>query len=142
MSLDNDTDGFMIETHINPDVAWSDARQQVTPLQLDQLLKGLSYRNPNVCNKSFETALEELRGEIDAIDSEIIEALHLRKIISQRIGLAKAQNNITPLQLTRMNELLLSRVETAQKLGLRSDFIKDIYNTIHEESIKIQSEVM
>lgn len=141
-AMDLDMDGLMIECHHHPDIALSDSSQQVTPGRLDSILNNLSYRCSRSSNKDFDLQLEELREKIDFIDHEIIEYLHLRKRISEKIGKGKAKNNITALQVSRMDTLLKRRMELGTRIGLRPEYIKEIYNTIHEESIKIQTDIM
>jgi chorismate mutase len=141
-ALDIDMDGFMVETHPTPDEAWSDAAQQVTPEMLSKIVENISVKtefSPDYC---FENDLAELRSIIDRIDLEILESLKTRFDIVEKIGSLKIKNNITALQIHRMDEMLRKRMEQADKVGLRSDFAKEFYNVIHEESVKKQTEMM
>ncbi|WP_206611127.1 chorismate mutase [Halobacteriovorax sp. HLS] len=141
-AMDADMEGLMIETHVNPDVALSDAKQQVTPGLLDEILKGLSLRTEFTADRNFEQELDHLRSEVDRVDREILDALASRTEIIKRIGEAKKANNIMPLQLHRMDELMNKRVDLGSELGLGKKFIKDIYNSIHSESVRIQSDIV
>jgi chorismate mutase len=141
-AMDADMEGLMVETHINPDVALSDAKQQVTPGALDEILKNLSLRTEFTADRSFEQELDHLRAQVDRVDKDILEALATRTEVIKKIGLAKKENNIMPLQLHRMDELMNKRVELGKELGLVDKFIKDIYNTIHSESVRIQGEIV
>ena len=141
-AMDVDMEGLMVETHINPEVALSDAAQQVTPEKLKTILSELSFRTEYTLDRSFEQELDHLRTLVDRTDREILEALASRTEIIKKIGLAKRENDILPLQLHRMDELMNKRVELGKQLGLVDKFIKDIYNTIHSESVRIQSEIV
>ena len=141
-AMDADMEGLMVETHINPDVALSDAKQQVTPASLDNILKGLSLRTEYTTDRSFEQELDHLRSKVDRVDREILEALAARTEIIKKIGIAKKENNIMPLQIHRMDELMKKRIDMGHELGLVEKFIKDIYNTIHSESVRIQGEIV
>jgi chorismate mutase len=141
-AMDVNMEGLMVETHINPEVALSDAAQQVTPEKLKAILSKLSLRTEYTLDRSFEQELDHLRTLVDRTDREILEALASRTEIIKKIGLAKRENDILPLQLHRMDELMNKRVELGKQLGLVDKFIKDIYNTIHSESVRIQSEIV
>lgn len=141
-AIDLDMDGLMIETHINPKVALSDASQQVTPAGLDELLTNLKYRKSSLKNKGFESHLEVLREQIDEIDKELLQTLSKRMDIVEKIGEHKRDNNITILQLKRWNEIISTRPDFAKMLGLTEEFAKKLYELIHEESIQRQTEIM
>ena len=141
-ALDIDMDGFMVETHPTPDKAWSDAAQQVTPAMLADIVKNISVKTEFSPDYSFENELAELRSIIDRIDLEILDSLKTRFDIVEKIGDLKIKNNITALQLHRMDEMLKKRMDQAEKVGLRSDFAKEFYNVIHEESVKKQTGMM
>ena len=141
-AMDLDMDGLMIESHINPKEAWSDAAQQVTPEYLAGLLKGLSLRSEFSPNRTFDAELEELRGQIDRVDTEIIESLKSRMDIVEKIGLKKALNKVTPLQMKRMDELMDKRQASAEALGLDTNYIKELYKLVHVESIRKQTHIM
>ena len=141
-AMDADMDGLMIETHINPNVAMSDAKQQVTPERLNEILRGLNLRTEYSSNRSFEGELDNLREKIDRVDKELLEFLSIRMKIVEDIGAAKSRNNVTPLQIHRMNEMMQKRLDVAESLGLPLQYIKELYDIIHAESVKKQTSVM
>lgn len=141
-AMDVNMDGLMIETHINPDKALSDASQQVTPINLLKILTNLSLRNEKTEDKDFEETLEKLRSKIDHVDRDLLELLHMRMNIVQEIGLAKKENNITPLQLGRMDSLIKNRNELGKKLGLEQKYIDELFHVIHTESVRVQTKII
>lgn len=138
-AMDMDMDGLMIETHLNPRHALSDAAQQITPHHLEDILLGLQLKKQFSSDIQFEKRLELLRDKIDIIDTDIIEYLRQRMEVVKQIAMAKKEVNITAFQKTRMDQLLKSRIKKAEDLGLSPEYIKDIFQFIHEESIKIQT---
>lgn len=141
-AMDVDMDGLMVETHHTPDEAWSDAAQQVTPKTLGAMLEMLEYRTEFTSDHTFEKELNELRSRIDRVDNDILENLALRGEIVKQIGELKIQNNVTALQLQRMNEMLQKRTLQGVSAGLREAFAKEVYSLIHDESVKTQTEMM
>ncbi|MCO4793928.1 MAG: bifunctional 3-deoxy-7-phosphoheptulonate synthase/chorismate mutase type II [Bacteriovoracaceae bacterium] len=141
-AMDVDMDGLMIETHPNPDAAWSDAKQQVTPSSLSDIVGGLSLRTEFSPNRGFESALEGLRDQIDRVDNILLESLKSRMEIVEKIGAAKSSNDVTPLQIHRMEKMMKSRLEIAKQLGLPEKYVKEIYEIIHVESVKRQTQIM
>lgn len=141
-ALDIDMDGFMVETHPTPDDAWSDAAQQVTPEMLAKIVKELSIKSISSSNQSFESQLAEYRSTIDRLDLEILESLRVRFETVDKIGKLKIANNVTALQVKRMDEMLKRRMEQAKTAGLREEFAREVYNLIHEESVKLQTQLM
>lgn len=141
-AMDVDFEGLMIETHCNPDEAWSDAKQQVTPNRLNEILSDISVRTEYSHDRNFEHELDELREKIDRVDSEVLEALQERMKIVDAIGKAKINANITALQVHRMDALMKKRMQIAEALGLNPEYIKEIYNVIHDHSVKVQTEMM
>lgn len=141
-AMDLGLDGMMIETHPNPDEAWSDAKQQVTPTVLTEILSSLKIRNVSTDNVEFIKSLEDLRDDIDRIDLEIIETLAERMKVVEQIGEYKRDNNVTTLQMARWDSLLNDRTAKGSKLGLHDEFVIELFKQIHKESIKIQSEIM
>jgi chorismate mutase len=141
-AMDIDMDGLMIETHINPSVAMSDAKQQVTPDSLYKILKGLNLRSEYSSNRGFEEEIDRLRSKIDNVDKEILEFLKIRMGIVEKIGAAKSQNDVTPLQINRMNEMMQKRLDLAAKLELPEVYVKELYDIIHAESVKKQTAIM
>lgn len=141
-AMDADMDGLMIETHNNPDRAMSDAKQQVTPESLNEILRNLNLRTEYSSDRSFEGELDKLREKIDRVDKELLEFLAIRMKIVEDIGTAKSRAKVTPLQIHRMNEMMQKRLDTAAKLGLQTDYIKELYDIIHSESVKRQTAIM
>lgn len=141
-ALDLDMDGLMLETHINPDAALSDANQQITPHNLDNLLINLVYRTKFTNNVVFLSKLDELRANIDEIDEQIINLLAERMHLVDLIGEYKAENNVTILQIERWQHIINTRTTWASKLNLYLPFIMEYLKIIHKESIRKQAEVM
>ena len=139
-ALDLATDGLMIECHINPDVALTDAQQQITPEALKALLASLIFRSKKSC--SVERDLAELRGEIDDIDSELLQLLARRMEVSAQIGVYKKRNNVTVVQMDRWKKILADHVATGGDLGLPSELITEVFEAIHQASIERQSGIM
>ena len=141
-ALDLDYDGLMIESHITPDDAWSDAAQQITPEALGSMLDSLIVREDYQDNAPIQTQLEYLRKEIDNIDDELVDLLNNRMKIAREIGLYKKENNITILQSKRWNEIINRVRAKAEKFGLGDDFVLRYLHAIHDESINQQEQVM
>jgi len=141
-ALDVNMDGAIIETHITPDTAWSDAAQQITPTQLKEIVSNLAYRKPDCHNKEYEDELEISRDQIDRIDQELIELLSQRHKIVEKIAITKIKNHVTALQVNRLNEMMTKRYEKGEALGLSQTYIKEIFDTIHTESVKKQTDIM
>ncbi len=141
-AMDLNFEGLIIETHVDPDKAWSDAQQQITPKVLDELLKNLVMRKADVENTILLTTLEDLRHEIDKYDDKLMSILECRMAISRKIGGYKKKNNITILQTSRWDEILHHRIEDGTKKGLSEEFIIKVFRAIHEESINHQNKVM
>lgn len=139
-ALDLDFDGLMLESHRDPDSAWSDASQQVTPERLGEIVSGLVIREANPVEAAFK--LEELRNQIDRVDNYIMDILAERMEIVEKIGEFKRQNNITILQSTRWDEIVHDRIQKGNQKHLTEDFIKDLFEAIHQESIRHQTKVM
>lgn len=139
-ALDLDFDGLMLESHRDPDKAWSDAAQQVTPERLGEIVSGLVIREANEEVAAFK--LEDLRNQIDRVDNYIMDILSERMEIAKKIGEFKRQNNITILQSTRWDEIVHDRIQKGTQKDLTEDFIKDLFEAIHQESIRHQTKVM
>ena len=139
-ALDLATDGLMIECHINPDEALTDAKQQITPEELKQLLSNLTFRSKNSC--SVERDLAGLRGEIDDIDSELLQLLARRMEVSAQIGEYKKNHNVTVVQMDRWKKILADHVATGRDLGLSPELITEIFEAVHQASIDRQSRIM
>jgi chorismate mutase len=142
-AMDLDFDGLIVETHCNPDQALSDAQQQLTPENLNKLIKRLILRHPDIgTNNLLVSTLEDLRHEIDKYDDKIMEIFDYRMAVARKIGEYKKQNNITILQTSRWDELLRNRIDQAARKGLSEEFIIKVFRAIHEESINHQTKVM
>jgi chorismate mutase len=141
-AMDIGMHGLIVETHISPDKAWSDAEQQITPETLGDILAELDVRRSRIEDRAFEQELETLRAQIDRVDQELLEALHHRMQIVEKIGQAKIRNGVTAVQITRWDEIMRKRTELGAALGLRPDYVQEIYRTVHEESVKTQTDMM
>ena len=139
-ALDLATDGLMIECHINPDAALTDAKQQITPEELKQLLTSLTFRSKQSCN--VERDLAGLRGEIDDIDSELLQLLARRMEVSAQIGEYKKRNNVTVVQMDRWKKILADHVATGEEMGLSPILINKVFEAIHQASIERQGRIM
>lgn len=137
-AMDLGMDGLIIESHCNPDAAWSDASQQVTPDILDYILSILVIRDEIVTTENITA----LRKQIDEIDNSLMDLLAKRMRISREIGQYKKEHGMTILQTSRYNEILEKRGAQGALCGIDSDCIKQIFETIHEESVKQQMEVL
>ena len=130
----------MIECHINPVQALTDAKQQITPEELKTLLSNLTFRSKQSCH--VERDLAGLRSEIDDIDAELLQLLARRMNVSAQIGEYKKQNNVTVVQMDRWKKILADHVATGADLGLSEGMITEIFEAIHQESIERQSRIM
>ncbi len=141
-ALDLGYNGLMIETHPYPDRALSDAQQQITPTALKEGLAGLRVAGHSSDNAIFLNQLENLRERIDQMDQELINTLAARMKLVEKIGDYKKENNVTVFQLERWNEIMKTRPEWGQHASLAADFIRELYRVIHDESIRIQTEIL
>jgi chorismate mutase len=141
-ALDLDYDGLMIETHRDPEHAWSDAAQQITPETLGSILRNLKYRTPTSADKDFISVLGELREQIDHIDRELFEVISQRMDIVEKMGLYKKKNNVTVFQKNRWQEISDSRNRWAEELGLNPEFMWDVLKLVHDASIRRQELIM
>lgn len=140
-AIDLDYDGLMIESHTDPDKAWSDARQQVTPEKLAEMLNAIVWRREDVASEEFHQALEKLRQQINHLDDELMQILGQRMKVSEKIAEYKKENNITILQTNRWNEILNRACQRAEKLGLSKEFITRYFDAVHMESISHQTKI-
>jgi len=140
-ALDLEMNGLMIETHINPAVALTDAKQQITPSELSNLLTSLSIRS-SCGHASFDNTLRQWRELIDEKDDELLNTLSSRFAAINEIGKLKKENNVTILQLERWKNIVDSRMQDAEKFGINPTFMKRLLNLIHEESIRIQEQIL
>ncbi|MEO6962978.1 MAG: chorismate mutase [Puia sp.] len=141
-AIDLDFDGLIIESHVDPDKAWSDAKQQVTPGRLAEMLDSIRWRKEDVASEEYHTALEKLRQQINHLDDELMQIIGERMKISEKIGLYKNENNITILQTNRWNAILERAFKKGDKLGLSKEFITRYFDAVHMESINHQNKVM
>lgn len=141
-ALDMEMDGLMIESHFDPSNAKSDAEQQITPSDLEKMMNALQVRSQGSSNTEFTSNLEQLRTVIDEIDEELIRKFAMRMGIIEKIGDFKKENNVTILQLERWEQIIKERTDMAQENGLSDGFIQKLLELIHQESIRIQTEVM
>lgn len=140
-AMDLNFDGLIIESHCNPDQAWSDAKQQITPDALKCTLDKLILRHSDV-DKMHAATLEELRLQIDKYDDEILNIFEQRMKIAEQIGKFKKDNNITILQAGRWDAILNKRTKMGLSKGLSEDFVLKVFSAIHQESINHQTAVM
>jgi chorismate mutase len=141
-AMDLNFDGLIIESHINPDAAWSDASQQITPEVYGQLIADLIIRDIDPKDLKERTKLDILRKEIDILDDEIMNVLASRMKVARDIGKYKKENNMTILQSDRWQEILHKFVERGLQNGLTEEFITRVIKSIHDESIGQQEKVM
>jgi len=141
-ALDLNFDGLMIETHDDPDNAWSDASQQVTPKVLVQIMKDLKIRKETDPEAEYNSKLNNLRAQIDIVDNQIIELLGKRMKAADGIGALKKQKNVAVLQSKRWNEILGNMVLEGESRGLSEEFILKMFKAIHQESINHQERII
>ena len=141
-ALDLNFDGLMIETHNDPDNAWSDAAQQITPKTLINLMKDLVIRKESLEERSFINELENLRIKIDNADSQILDIIGNRMKVSEEIGKIKKKQNVAILQSARWNDILEKMISDGKGKGLSKDFILKIFKAIHQESINHQEKIL
>ena len=137
-AMDLNCDGLIIESHCEPDKAWSDKEQQVTPDILSYILNTLVIRD----TKHTTESLNELRQQIDQIDDELLAILAKRMRVSKEIGQYKKEHNMPVLQTVRYDEILDKRIKQAESLDMGGAFIKEVLEAVHEESIRHQIEVL
>lgn len=137
-AMDLNFDGLIIESHCNPDVALSDASQQITPDVLDYILNLLVIRTETQSTES----LAELRRQIDDCDNALIETLAKRMRVSREIGTFKKEHNMTVLQSGRYDEILSKRGAQGAEFGMDPEFVKAVFEAIHEESVRQQMEII
>lgn len=141
-ALDLDMDGLMIESHIHPDSALSDSKQQVTPENFKTIVDQLIIRTKDIDNPEFRSKLEKLRQEIDLLDANILERLAERFKIIEEIGEEKRLNGVTILQVDRWDQIIADRKELATKLGMSEEFVDRLLKIVHKESINHQTKIM
>ena len=137
-AMDLGFDGLIVESHCDPDKAWSDAKQQVTPDILDYILSLLVIRNEKVTTEG----IHELRKQIDELDNQLMDLLAKRMRVCREIGQYKKEHNMTVLQPARYGEILDKRGAQGSLCGLGTDFVKKVFESVHEESVRQQMEIL
>lgn len=141
-ALDLDMQGLMMESHIDPSVAWTDAKQQVTPAALAEIVDRLTQRKPEIKGAELKDILGDLRNQIDKIDDIVFQKMAERMKIVEKIGNYKKDNGVTILQVNRWDEILHKRTAYAKALNLSTEFAEKLLELIHSESIRKQTEIM
>jgi chorismate mutase len=141
-ALDLNYDGFMIETHLDPDNAWSDASQQITPKTLKKITGRLKVRDSDSDVIEYQKLLNTMRSEIELVDHKILEIMAKRMKIVDQIGKLKKDNNVAILQTKRWNAILSKMIREGDENNLSEDFILDLFKAIHQESIKHQKKII
>lgn len=141
-ALDLNFDGLMIETHVDPDNAWSDAAQQVTPDSLIQIMEDLKIRKTTDSEADYRAALTTLRTQIDVVDHQLIEMLGKRMKVADQIGALKKEKNVAILQSRRWNEILGKMILEGEENNLSEEFILRVFKAIHQESINHQKKII
>ena len=137
-AMDLGFDGLLVESHCDPDKAWSDAKQQVTPDVLDYILSLLVIREENTSTEGITT----LRKQIDELDNQLMDLLSKRMRVCREIGQYKKEHNMTVLQTSRYNEILDKRGAQGSLLGMGPEFVAHVFESIHEESVRQQIEII
>ena len=141
-AMDLGLEGLMIESHCNPDCALSDAKQQIVPSDLQDLLESLRIRSRSSENADYQKQIDHLRAQIDIIDENLLYTLKSRMAISAKIGEYKKKNNVAILQTGRWESLLAKAVENGKKNGLSEKLVTSVFNAIHEASVAAQNEIL
>ena len=141
-ALDLNFDGLMIETHHDPDNAWSDAAQQVTPDTLKQMTRDLKIKKVTNSEEDYTSALDNLRAQINVADNQLIDIVGKRMKIADEIGALKKEKNVAVLQSKRWNEVLGNMILEGEKVGLSEEFVLKMFKAIHQESINHQEKII
>jgi len=141
-AIDLDFDGLIIESHIDPDTAWSDAKQQVTPERLGEMIDAIIWRKEDINSEELHAHMDKMRSQINHLDDELMQLLGQRMKVADQIGQYKKDNNITILQTTRWNEILERAFVKGAHLGLSKEFITKYFDAVHMESINHQNKIM
>jgi len=141
-ALDLNFDGLMIETHFEPEKAWSDAAQQVTPDALKQIMEDLKVRKENNTEEEYQKSLNNLRAQITVADNQLVELLGKRMKVAAQIGGLKKDKNVAVLQSKRWNEILGNMILEGETKGLSEEFVLKMFKAIHQESINHQEKVI
>ncbi len=140
-AMDLNFDGLLVESHRCPEKAWSDAKQQVTPERLKEIISKIVLRKPKIGEKPRIT-LDELRQQIDLLDTQVLETLTKRMEIAEAIGKYKKDNDITILQTRRYDEIMNNRKTKGMEMGLSEEFLVKLFESIHQESVSRQNRIM
>ena len=141
-AADLNYDGFMIESHINPAEAWSDAKQQLTPEAVATMLDSIKWRAGESTSESYKIALMGLREQIDSLDREILQLLSERMNVAEQIGRIKRENDVRILQSARWADIMNRVLTSSHSLGLSEHFLRTMLDAVHVESIEHQNRVM
>jgi chorismate mutase len=141
-AIDLDFDGLIIESHIDPDNAWSDAKQQVTPERLGEMISSIVWRTETIDSEELHAVMEKMRQQINQLDDELLQLIGQRMKVADKIGEYKKHNNITILQTNRWNAILERAYQRGDKLGLSKEFITKYFDAVHMESINHQNKIM
>ena len=138
-AMDLGFEGLIIESHCDPDNAWSDASQQVTPSRLKEIIGGLVIRDGK---KQTTEDLSGLRRQIDELDDQLLELIAKRMRVSKEIGTFKKEHDMTIVQTDRYDEILTKRISQATEMGMNPEFMRVILEAIHEESVRVQLDIL
>lgn len=141
-AMDLGLEGLMVESHRCPDQAWSDAKQQLTPRDLQTLLESLVIRENTSDNEDYKEGIDALRARIDVLDESLLKLLSDRNKISNQIGQYKRDHNVAILQAVRWEQVLTDMINKGKVQGLSEESVSAIFNAIHDESVRVQNEVM
>ena len=141
-ALDLNMDGLMVETHVSPQIALSDAEQQITPKQLTILISSLVLRETSAEDKNFNAQLKKLRESIDEVDMKLLQVMGERTKLVQEIGRFKKENSVTILQIERWFEILKTRQEMGVSCDLENQIVSELFELIHKHSILTQTDIM
>lgn len=134
--------GLMVEVHNNPDEAWSDAKQQITPEALKDILVDIILRKKNDNSDDFSAKLNRYRGEIDELDNQLLGLLAARMDVAKKIGNLKKEHNVAIFQPDRWNVLKNLAIRNGERMGLSEDFLEHLLVSIHKESVELQNKIM
>ncbi|CAI8394455.1 MAG: Uncharacterised protein [Polaribacter sejongensis] len=132
----------MIETHFDPENAWSDAAQQVTPDSLKQIMEDLKVRKETNTEAAYKSDLDNLRAQINVVDGQLVDLLGKRMKVADQIGSLKKDKNVAVLQSKRWNEILGNMVLEGEGKGLSEEFVLKMFKAIHQESINHQEKII
>lgn len=141
-SLDLGLDGLMIESHCDPAAALSDSRQQITPAGVKELLDSIIVRENASDSLVYKEGIEQLRAQIDILDETLLSMFKSRMNVSRKIGRYKKEHNVAILQASRWEHILREMMSKGAGIGLSGKFIEDVFNAIHEESVRAQNEIL